>query len=288
MAGSALHTIMVPVRGDGKGDNVFAHAAALAHKFGSRVRVVHCHPKAEDLMPYGVAIPAIMRKQIEEAAARNVDVARDKLAEEFRVLARDLGLAEQDYELGKPTARFIEYEGKQVDAVTHFGRLADLICVAQPDMVANLGTNTLKAALFYSGRPVMMCPAQDSVAADFADRLTIGWNGSLEAARAVSQAAALIETAKDVTILKSVSSTHSATAEELQRYLELKGVASTVQAFTPKGSVVGHQLLEETDKAGAGVLIMGAYHDSYERETMFGGNSQAVVKHATIPVVMVH
>jgi nucleotide-binding universal stress UspA family protein len=52
--------------------------------------------------------------------------------------------------------------------------------------------------------------------------------------------------------------------------------------------VVGLQLLEETDKAGAGVLIMGAYHDSYERESVFGGNSQAVVKHAKVPVVMVH
>lgn len=288
MAGSALHTIMVPVRGDGKGDNVFAHAAALAHKFGARVRVVHCHPKVEDLMPYGVAISGMMRRQIEEAAAQNADLMREKLTEEFRVLARDLNVAEQDFEPGKPTARFIEYEGKQVDAVTHFGRLADLICVAQPDTAANLGTNTLKAALFYSGRPVMMCPPQDSVAPDFADRVTIGWNGSLEAARAVSQAMAVIEAAKEVTILKSVSSTHSASAEELQRYLELKGVGSTVRAFKPKGSVVGQQLLEETEKAGAGVLIMGAYHDSYERETMFGGNSQAVVKHAKMPVIMVH
>ena len=107
MTGATLHTIMVPVRGDGKGDNVFAHAAALAHKFGARVRVVHCHPKLADLMPYGVVVPQIMRRQIEEAAVRNVDATRDQLTEEFRVLARNLGIAEQYVEPCKPTARFI-------------------------------------------------------------------------------------------------------------------------------------------------------------------------------------
>ena len=39
---------------------------------------------------------------------------------------------------------------------------------------------------------------------------------------------------------------------------------------------------------GADLLVMGAYHDSYERETIFGGNTQAVVDEATIPVVLVH
>ena len=46
-------------------------------------------------------------------------------------LAHDLGLKIGDFEPNTATARFIEYEGKQVDAVRHFGRLADLICVPQ-------------------------------------------------------------------------------------------------------------------------------------------------------------
>ena len=263
MPASALHTIMLPVRGDGKGDNVLAHAAVLAKRFAARVRVVHCHPKTEDLMPFGVVIPNMLRKQIEEAASRNVDVTREQMTEGFRVLARDLGLADQDHEAGKATARFIEYEGKQVDAVKQFGRLADLICVAQPDRSTKLGFNTLKSALFASGRPVMMCPHLDSVPEDLGRHVAIGWNGSLEASRA-------------------------ATAEDLVRYLELKGVQSNIRAFAPKSGVVGEQLLWETAASGADLLVMGAYHDSYERESLFGGNSQIVVDRAQFPVVMVH
>jgi nucleotide-binding universal stress UspA family protein len=36
------------------------------------------------------------------------------------------------------------------------------------------------------------------------------------------------------------------------------------------------------------MLITGAYHDSYERETLLGGNSATIVAEAAIPVVMVH
>ena len=285
---SKLHTIMLPVRDDGKGDNVLAHAAILAKRDGARVRVVHCHPKTDDLMPYGVVLPKIVRQTIEQAAAQNVDVTRERLLEDFRGLIRLFGLAEQDYEPGKATSRLIEYEGKQVDAVRHYGRLADLICVPQPDPKMELGAQTLKTALFSSGRPVMMCPPQDSVADDFADHVTIGWNGSLEASRAVAMAMPLIAGAKSVTILSSGNTGHDATAEQLQRYLELKRIDSEIRVFDAKTGNVGNQLLSETKAVGAGLLIMGAYHDSYERESLFGGNSQAVVRKADFPIIMVH
>ncbi|MDA9865047.1 universal stress protein [bacterium] len=283
-----LHTIMLPVRGDGKGDNVLAHAAVLAKRFGARVRVVHCHPRTQDMMPFGVALPKIVREQIEAAAAGGAEVVRDQLLEEFRGLANLFGLSEQPYEAGKATTSFIEYKGKQVDAVRHFGRLADLICVSQPDPKLNLGINTLKTALFSSGRPVMMCPPQESVADDFADHIAIGWNGSIEASRAVALAMPLIAGASQVTILSAGTAGHEATPEQLQRYLELKSVSSSIRSFEPKGARVGEQLLSETKEAGAGVLVMGAYHDSFERESLFGGNSQIVVKNADFPIIMVH
>ena len=283
-----LHTIMLPVRGDGKGDNVLAHAAILAKRFGARVRVIHCTPSAKDMMPYGVVLPRMVREQLEQAAAGGAEVARDELTEEFRGLARLFGLSEQDYEAGKATARFVQYQGKQLDAVRHFGRLADLICVPQPDPNLNLGANTLKTALFSSGRPVMMCPPQDNVAEDFADHVAIGWNGSLEASRAVAMAMPMISAARSVTILSCGSTGHEATPEQLQRYLELKSVAADIRTFEPQGSNVGRQLLSETRAADAGTLIMGAYHDSYERESLFGGNSQVVVAEAEFPIIMVH
>lgn len=285
---SKLHTIMLPVRGDGKGDNVLAHAAVLARRFGARVRVVHCHPRTSDVLSYGVVIPQVVRRQVEEAMASNAGVTEAQLLEEFRGLAAKFGLAEEDHQPGKATARFIEFEGKQVDAVRTHGRLSDLICVPQPDPKLSLGINTLKSALFSSGRPVMMCPEQENVSETFADHVAIGWNGSIEATRAVGLAMPLIASAQFVTILSGGGSDEPPTPDELQRYLELKGVGSTVRTFDADRGKVGEKLLSECSAVGAGTLIMGAYHDSYERESLFGGNSQAVVERARIPVVLVH
>eukprot|EP01025_Chloroclados_australasicus_P026895 TRINITY_DN26704_c2_g1_i1.p1 TRINITY_DN26704_c2_g1~~TRINITY_DN26704_c2_g1_i1.p1 ORF type:complete len:291 (+),score=38.88 TRINITY_DN26704_c2_g1_i1:215-1087(+) len=288
MTGSPLNTIMVPVRGDGMGENVLEHASVLAKRFGSRVRVVHCHPKADDLMPFGVVIPQVLRRSIEEAAERNVEVTKDQLVAEFRALAQKFGLEERDHQEGHPTTRFIEYEGKQVDAVRHFGRLSDLLCVAQPDKDSGLGVNTLKAALFSSGRPVLMCPNGGPVSDSYADHIAVAWNGSLEASRSVALSLPLLLGAEKVTILATGSTEHAATPEELQRYFELKGIASDIHLFKPTSGIVGKDLLDQSMTVGAGALLMGAYHDSYERESMFGGNSQVVVDTAQIPVIMAH
>ncbi len=279
---------MLPVRGDGKGDNVLSHAAVLARKFGAHVNVVHCHPNAKDMMPFGVVVPAILRKQIESAVSSNSQVTEAQMRQEFRGLAAELGLTVSDtHHPGTPTASFTEYEGKQVDAVSHFGRLADLICVAKPDSVQNLGANTLKAALFTSGRPVMLCPEAKMPNGDIGRHIAIGWNGSLEASRAVRFSAPLFDAAEKITILVSGEIRHTATPEELQTYLSHRGKTSEIHNVEAKG-IVGGALLKACETIGADMLVMGAYHESYGRETVFGGNSHAVVEATTIPVVMAH
>ena len=51
---------------------------------------------------------------------------------------------------------------------------------------------------------------------------------------------------------------------------------------------IGGELLRTSQRLGADMLIMGAYGDSHERETIFGGNTQTIVDTATIPVLLNH
>lgn len=266
---------------------LFSYAAAMAKRFGAHVKVVHCHPKAEDLMPFGVVIPGFLRKQIEDAQRASAGSQQNYLHDKFSADAKALGISEQDPEMNKATARFYKYQGKQVDAVRHHGRLADLICVPRPNKEEDLGFNTLKSAVFSSGRPVMVCPKNIDVPADIGQHVAVGWNGSLEAARAVALAMPLIENADKVTILTAGQTEHTATANEFQDYLKWRGVEADIVQFERKGNV-GRQLLEKCKETGAGMLIMGAYHESYERESLLGGNSATIVAEARIPVVMVH
>lgn len=283
-----LSKILVPVRGDGKGDNVLAYAAALGHRYKSHIEVAHCRARPEDLMPFGVALPAFARQLLVEQAHKVADQEETKLRAELHALAGTLGLSETDPPHGDTaTVSFSEEQGKMADVIKSHGRLADLIAVPKPDRDRNIGSNSLKAALFRTGRPVLMCPEAGGVPAGFGAHVTLGWNGSLEAARAVAMALPLIDGADRVTILTGgAGEPHGATTEELVAYLALRRIAAEVRRFDARNP--GQGLLDETRAVGASMLIMGAYGESHERETLFGGNTQTVVDGATVPVVLVH
>lgn len=283
-----VRKIILPVRGDGKGDNVFAHAAALAKRFKAHVVVTHCRPRPEDLLPFGVPIPAFMKEQLLDQARKLADLEEEGLEGEFAELAKQFGLRMTDKPTGKSaTVSWVEEAGRQVDVIKHHGRLADVICVAKPDRDRNLGTNTLKAALFNTGRPVLMCPAAEMPPKALGEKITIAWNGSTEAARAVALTLGIIEKAGDVTILSCGTEIHGANAEDLLAYFADRGISASVERFTAEKKI-SEELINRSKAAGADLMIMGAYGDSHEHESIFGGNTQYVVDNADIPVILVH
>lgn len=283
-----LAKILVPVRGDGMGQTVIRHAAALAHRHRAHVIVAHCRAKPDEMIPYSTLLPAFARDTIMSQAAELADQEEEALRASLHETARALDLPETEAPDGtRATVQFIEEFGRMRDIIKHHGRLADLIVTAKPNRDRNLGTNALKSALFQTGRPVLMCPPSDEVAASFGGQVALGWNGSLEAARTVALTLDLMAGAERVTILAAGSGEpHGATAEELVAYYRLRGLEAGIHRFDARRP--GAALLEKTREIGAGLLVMGAYGHSHERETLFGGNTQTVVDEADIPVVMAH
>ena len=285
---AGIKKIVVPVRGDGKGDNVLRHAAVLAHRFNAHIDVTHVRAAPSDMIPFGVAVPDYLKRQILDSAHSQSDAEEEKLKGELHILARELNLKETDIPDGNlPSVSFTEETGRQVDVISHLGRLADIIAIAQPDKARNLGANTLKAAIFSSGRPVMMCPDQPAPKTIGAS-VAIGWNGSIEASRAMRMSMPLIRAAETVRILSTGSHEHpSVSAAELQRHLSSHGVNSEIVTI-PDHGIIGERLLEAARETGTDLLVMGAYHDGYARQGIFGGNAQSVVDQSRLPVIMAH
>lgn len=284
-----IRKILVPVRGDGKGDNVLAHAAALAHRHTAHIDVVHCRARPEDLIPYGVPIPEFLRKQIVKQSYEVADQEEAGMRGEFEVLAGTLKLDHSGKNIGKAaTASFVEEAGRQVDVIKRLGRLADMIAVAKPDRDRNLGHNTLKTALFHSGRPVLMCPPAKAPPKVLGAKVAIAWNASAESARALSQCKSVLRAADTIWVLSNGADAGKGTsAEDLVSYLALHGIAAGIEKF-PSDKRVGRELLRASAALGADMMIMGAYGDSHERETVFGGNTQTVVDEAELPVLLNH
>ena len=288
MVTEVIRKILVPVRGDGKGDNVLAHAAAMARRFNAHIKITHCRARPEDMMPYGVPIPAFLKKQLLEQAAGLADLEEQGLQQEVEVLAEKFNLTLSDEPTsGSATASWVEEPGRQVDIIKRHGRLADMIFVAKPDVSRNLGTNTLKAALFHTGRPVVMCPPVQQAPLELGESIAIAWNGSVEASRAVALTLPLATNASRVIILSSGTDVHGASTADLVEYLGLRNIIAEEKRFEVQESI-GTDLLKHASGAGADLLVMGAYGNSHEAETVLGGNTQAVVDNAQMPVVFVH
>ncbi len=283
-----LSKIIVPVRGDGMVETVLGHAAALAKHHNAHIVVTHCRARPEDLMPFSRALPAFARETMIQQASELADQQEQGVRRQLHELTQSLALTETNAPVpGSASIEFVEEYGMMADVIKHNGRLADIIVVAKPDRDRNLGANSLKSALFRTGRPVLMCPPDRAVPADFGRRITVAWNGSLEASRAVALTLDLAKAAQSVTILAGgKGEPHGAPAEDLVAYYKLRGIAADIHRFETRNPA--EALLSITTELGANLLVMGAYGQNHERETLFGGNTQVVVDKAEIPVVLVH
>lgn len=283
-----LSKILVPVRGDGMVDTVLGHAAALAKHHNAHIVVAHCRARTEDLMPYSRALPAFARDTMVEQARELADQQEQGVRDQLHELAQSLDLVETDQpQNGTASIEFVEEYGVMPDVIKRNGRLADLVVVAKPDRDRNLGGNSLKSALFRTGRPVLMCPPKSEAPRDFGQHITIAWNGSLEASRAVATTLDLAKAAQSVKILSGgKGEPQGASAEELVDYYSLRGIEADIHRFDTRNPA--EALLDITAELDANLLVMGAYGHNHERETLFGGNTQVVVDKAEIPVIFVH
>ena len=76
-------------------------------------------------------------------------------------------------------------------------------------------------------------------------------------------------------------------ADELAAYLRWHGISAQTVNVEGSADTAGEMLLAEADKAGADLLVMGAYSRSRMRRLIFGGATSDVLKRANLPVLMV-
>ena len=119
----------------------------------------------------------------------------------------------------------------------------------------------LEIALRETGRPVFIAPVTPF--ATVAEHVAIAWNGSSKTARAVAMSLDLLRRANQVTIVSVQQGTPiEPDAQQLANYLHLHNIESSSIIVEGKESSAGARLLAEAERAGADLLLMGAYSRS--------------------------
>jgi len=254
------------------------------------VRVFHARPDPANAVPLvGEAMSGAMVDEMMELAEKEGAENAKAVRELFDKFCGRYAIPVTDEPPGPPemSAAFQEETGIEDELVAVTGRMADLIVVGRPrgDDEPALQA-TLNAALMESGRPVLVAPREPI--ASLLDHVAIAWNGSAEAARAVTAALPFLLKAKQVTILVAEESEGPASARELECHLAWHGVSAEIRHITPSGTAVGPALLKVCGEIKTDMLVMGAYTHSRLRQLILGGVTRHVLDHATIPVLLSH
>jgi nucleotide-binding universal stress UspA family protein len=116
----------------------------------------------------------------------------------------------------------------------------------------------------------------------------IAWDGSKQAARAVTAALPLLLRADKVVVITGLVNEDVSNPSRLVRYLSGHGVEARTWAFVPQEGSLGRDILGQSTEAEAELLVMGAYSRGRLRELVLGGVTRECLRHGEIPMLVNH
>lgn len=286
-----IKRVLCPLYGAPSDRVALRMALGLARRFSAQADMLFVRPNPADALPYlgeGISGPVI--EDIIETARKAADeaekAARAAAAEE----AANAGVPESEKGApDRPTMRVRTRTGRAPDVVAEESRLADLVIAADASARDQAsGPNALEACMLGEGRPVMLVP--EAVPDAIGTHAVIGWDGSREAAHAVTAALPFLKEARRVTILciDEDGVPDAPVANALAEYLALHGISAEIRLVAEDERGTGELLLDEVKAVGGDLLVMGGYSHSRLRELVLGGVTRYIRSHATIPVLMAH
>ncbi len=267
-------------------------AGMLASAFNAHIAVTHVRdlPRATAMMGYEGVQPYI-NDDLEADLRNRADAVEAASRAHFEAFVKDSGfeVRSEPALLDRPTVSWDSVEGYGPDVVSRRGGGYDIIVLGRPaGGPSNLDLLSVEAALFITGRPVLIVP-QEAPAA-IGEKVLIGWNRSGPAARAFHTAKSLLlERAKRVRLLSvTTGAKQGPPAEDICNNLAWHGIQAEIRELSPDYRSIGEVLLAEASAIGADLLVMGAYSRSRLRQLILGGVTQHVLTRAPIPVFMAH
>ena len=279
---------LLAVVGDGTASGVLETALLAAQPFNGTIVGLNALT-TEYAVVFGGEMGFSVSSEVDRTLEREGQERRDQARSLFHAVMRKHGVHID----GVPganavTAEWREEAGRQNAVVGAIGRVFDLIVVERPAKLASLAEATLEDALFEGGRPVLMTP--QTAPATMGENIVIAWNNSTETARTVAFAMPFLERARQVEVLSVEGAQVPGPAgDEMAAMLRYHGLTATARHVTPKGRTPpGEVFLAEAKRAGADLLVKGAYTQSRLRQMIFGGATRHIIMEADIPVILAH
>lgn len=286
-----IKNLLVPVGDIAHDEGAVGAALSLAADFGGHVDCLFAMGRMSEVVPAAAmglfeAVQAQMAAEFEQDRERKRGLALQRFDE--MLAERGIDRRETVLPAELPSAGWQVAEGAAPEVVAVRGAAYDMMVVgpARRDH-ASVGELSAEAALFRTGRPVLIAPSAPPAA--IGESAVIGWNRSPSSARAVAAALPLLRRARSVAVVSvETGAKQGPPARDVARHLAWHEVEAEVVELPPDHRPVGEVLLAEAGRMEADLLVMGAYSHSRLRELVLGGVTRHVLQNAGIPVLMAH
>lgn len=287
-----IRTILVPVSGSRTDEAVFATAFAAARPLAAHLDFYHVRLSAGDAALHaahvdfcvGDALPAAMgrlRESTQHLSAAAADHVRSFCGRHAIEMRDAPGPAD---EIG---ASYVEETDEPRERLLMRARADDLIVLGRRSHLDHLPSLVMEDLLLHGGRPVLVAP--DHLPESLVGRIAVGWTDTPESVRALAAAMPLLEKAADVVILHVARKGQScAGLDALVRQLAWHGIAPSSEVVAGTSRDVAADLAGAAAARGAELLVVGAFGHGRLRELTFGGVTQSLLRHAALPVLMMH
>lgn len=214
---------------------------------------------------------------------------RDAVGQRLEACAEDarrLGVASFETRLVEDDPRY---------ALLLQSRYADLIVLSQDDGVEPAIPARIRGLPEYlalrGARPVLVVPPSYG-GESLTGTAVVGWNGSLQAMRAIGAALPLLQKAATVRLAlinpDQLGELHGEEpGADMALYLARQGVRVEVVLERTRAGA-GQALLALARDAEAGLVVAGAYGHSRFREWVLGGVTRELLERAAVPVLLAH
>lgn len=260
-----------------------AAALELAQRFDAHLVGLYVSPE--------LSVPSFIEAQLgEEVRTMQLNLRRERAEEaigSFEEAARRAGVTVES----RRQAAFLD---EMPDVIALHGRYSDLVILGQQDEddEESLPSSLTEETLLSVGRPVLMVP-YIGAPEGFGRQITLGWDGSREAARAASDALPFLKRADAVRVLcvnpkRGIGGHGEEPGADIALSLARHGVKAEAQHVVSREVEVADLMLSRAADQGTDLMVLGAYGHSRMRELIMGGVTHTLLRNMTVPLLMSH
>lgn len=285
----AYRKILMPLMGAECETRIAKTCLAFAKSTHSQVEALYVPPDpARVVASISPDLPSRIIQELVDAArgAAEEDIASIRTSLQTAARTEDVSLVVQATSDAACSLR-VE-EGDINSVIAEKSLFADLVVFQHPgEDDSKVLRSSVEVVLLGSRRPVLLLTSDSRPI--IGEKIAIGWDGSISAAQAVSNALPVLKRASAVEMISVNANAEMAReADALREYLALHGVQATERRVRAGAEETGAVLLDVARRNDAGCLVLGAYAHSRLREFVLGGVTRHVLTHPILPLFMVH